>query len=234
MQLYSQSLPLLLRYLLVRKCSGARQRSSARQLRWFLSGQNHSSFQHFQRFEQLRPASGSPHVSPPPHFPAPRSGAYRLPTDSLPPYSPCSIGPLPKLKPLSRDTRFRRDSIAPRPSEFQSSHSGFRRHFEGYRPAHPNWPPRCLYSRRCPERRAAARPLPPEYGTGFDFGKASGHISKQQRRLLVAQVRRNCFDGVQHMTLSHKDVLPSIVVVVHEPGAPARVGQRRPSHSRTV
>ena len=84
------------------------------------------------------------------------------------------------------------------------------------------------------ERGAAARPVLLEHVAREHADEAPGLVAQQQWRLQVAQVGRRLFDRVHHVPLRDEDVLPPVVVVVEEPCAPAREGERGPADAAGV
>ena len=59
-------------------------------------------------------------------------------------------------------------------------------------------------------------------------------IPQQQQWFEVFQIRRGLLDGVHHVPLRHKEILPAIVVIVEQVRAPTGEGKSRAPDARLV
>src|SRR6266478_5974255 len=63
--------------------------------------------------------------------------------------------------------------------------------------------------------------------------KALARIPRQQHGFTVPQIRERQLHCIQIVPLRHQQVLPPVIVVVHEPNPPPRVSQRHLTDSRS-
>src|SRR5207245_8643139 len=73
------------------------------------------------------------------------------------------------------------------------------------------------------EGGAPACPYRVEHRPGIHGAEPAGEVPEQQWRLQILQIGRRAFDGVHHVTLCNEQVLPSVVIVVEQAGAPTGV-----------